>query len=319
MIFMPSTEDIGEKNLVFRFNHRFGNAKSGLDDFYGLDEGANTQLALDYGLSDRWMVGLARTSQFKTWETRTKYRVFSQDSNIPFTLSLYGVIGLETSEQTYTYSYFTRSWTGNAAIDNQINKGLNTYELTDQDKTSYLSSLLISRKINETLSLQISPMYVHRNFTPTEIDNTRYGLDIGGRIKLSTRFDISFSTILSKKRDFIGSSYSQESQKTSIAGANQFTSDQINTGLSNGSISLSEVILRNIILDEPVKHKFVPFGIGFDLETGGHVFQFMVSNTRTLAQTQLLRGGDYDFMKQEFCVGFNILRQFSIGEEREKW
>jgi hypothetical protein len=53
LIFMPSTEDIGKKNLVFRINHRFGNAKSGLRDFYGLDEGANTQLGLDYGLTDQ--------------------------------------------------------------------------------------------------------------------------------------------------------------------------------------------------------------------------------------------------------------------------
>jgi hypothetical protein len=318
LIFMPSTEDIGEKNLVFRFNHRFGNAKSGFDEFYGLDQGANTQLALDYGLTDKWMIGVARASQFKTWEVRSKYRLITQDA-FPFTLNLYGVVGQETSDQSYTYSYFNRTWSGNSVVDSQINRDLNTYTLTDHDKKSLLGSLLISRKFSDSISLQVSPMIVHRNFTPSQIDSQRVGVDIGGRFKLSTRIDFSFNAILTQKRDYMGDSYATESQKTSISGITQLTSDQINTGLANGTVTPQEILVKNILLDEPVKHRFVPLGIGLDIETGGHVFQLFVSNTRTLAQTQLLRGGDYDIMKKEFCLGFNIMRQFSFAEEKEKW
>jgi hypothetical protein len=315
---MPSTEDVGAKNLVFRFNHRFGNAKSGLDDFYGLDQGANTQLALDYGITDKWMVGIARTSAFKTYELRTKYRIISQDS-FPFTVSFFGVIGQETSDQSYVYPYFSRAWTGNGTVDGQINRDLNTYTLTDHDKKSFLGSLLISRQFTDSLSLQISPMFVHRNFVPAEIGSDRVGVDIGGRFKLSTRIDLSFNTILSSKRDYFGTSYATEAQKTSVTGITQYSSDQINAGLANGTLTLNDIVTRNILLDEPVKHRFIPLGIGLDIETGGHVFQFFVSNTRTLAQTQLLRGGDYDINKREFCLGFNIMRQFSFAEEKEKW
>lgn len=318
-LFMPSTEDVGEKNLVFRFNHRFGNAKAGFEDFYGLDQGANTQLALDYGLTDKWMVGIARTSQQKTWELRSKYRLISQDA-FPFTVSLFGVVGQETSDQSYTYAYFNRPWTGVSAVDTKLNRDLNTYELTDHDKKSMLGSVLISRKFTDSISLQVSPMIVHRNFTPANTNNERTGVDVGGRFKISTRIDLSFNAIFTSKRDFVGDSYATESQKTSVNGVTQLSSDQINSGLANGTVTPSEILIRNVILDEPVKHKFVPFGIGLDIETGGHVFQVFVSNNRTLAQTQLLRGADYDFMKKEFCLGFNIMRQFSLASsEKEAW
>jgi len=317
-LFMPSTEDIGEKNLVFRFNHRFGNAKTGFDEFYGLDQGANTQLGLDYGITDKWMIGIARTSQLKTWELRSKYRLLSQDT-FPFTISLYGVMGQETSDQSYTYSYFNRNWSGNSTVDTQINRDLNTYKLTDHDKKSFLGSILISRKLSETISIQVSPMFVHRNFTPTQINSDRTGVDIGGRFKISTRIDLSFNAIFTPKRDYFGDSYSAESQKTSITGINQLSGDQINTGLGTGTVTPIEILTKNILLDEPVKHRFIPFGIGLDIETGGHVFQLFVSNNRTLAQTQLLRGADFDFLKKEFCLGFNIMRQFSFATEKEAW
>ncbi|MDZ4726678.1 MAG: DUF5777 family beta-barrel protein [Leptospira sp.] len=318
LIFMPSTENIGAKNLVFRFNHRFGNAKSGFENFYGLDDGANTHLALDYGITDDLMVGIARTSADKTWELRTKYKIISQDS-FPLTISFFGAIGQETSDQSYKYNYFNRNWTGNSVLDTKLNGDLNTYTLSDQDKRSYLSSLLISRKWTDSFTVQASPMYVHRNFTQEKIGNARVGLDISGRFKITNRLDFSFSTILTPKRDYFGENYTTESQKTSQTSITQLSSDQINLGLTNGSISLTEVILKNIILDEPVKHKFIPIGIGIDLETGGHVFQFFVANTRSLAHTQLLRGADFDTTKKEFCLGFNIMRQFSFAEEKEKW
>ena len=60
LIHIPTTEDLGKDNLDFRFNHRFGNAKSTSDEFLGLDGGANTQLSLDYGFTDKWSAGLTK-------------------------------------------------------------------------------------------------------------------------------------------------------------------------------------------------------------------------------------------------------------------
>ena len=318
LIFMPTTEEVGKKNLVFRFNHRFGNAKSGLKDFYGLDEGANTQLALDYGITDKWMVGIARTSFFKTTELRTKYTILSE-STFPFQVSFFGVAGQENTDQSISYTTYTQTWTGNTTIDTKLNNDLNEYRLTTGDKRSYLASLLISKKITDRISLQISPMYVHRNFTTFRLSNDRTGVDIGGRIKISKRVDLTFESILTPKRDYSGTNYATEELKTDYTDTTQYTSDQINTGLANRSITLADIIYRNIYLDTPVKYNTIPIALGVDIETGGHVFQFFVSNSRAIAHTQLLRGGEYDFFKKEYCFGFNILRQFSLDTPKEEW
>ncbi len=318
LIFMPTNEEIGYKNLVFRFNHRFGNAKSGLKDFYGLDEGANTQLSLDYGLTDRWMMGIARTSFQKTTEIRTKYSIL-RDPLFPFQLSFFGVAGQENTDQSITYSIYSQTWTGNTTIDTKLNSELNDYNLTTVDKRSYLISLLFSKKFTSIFSLQVSPIYVHRNFTTFQISNARTGIDIGGRIKLSKRVDFTFEAIFTPKRDYFGTNYTTEDLKTYDPSITQYTADQINTGFNNKTITISDAIYRNIYLDEHVKYASVPVALGVDIETGGHVFQFFVSNSRAIAHTQLLRGGEYDFFKKEYCLGFNILRQFSLETSQEKW
>ena len=162
-------------------------------------------------------------------------------------------------------------------------------------------------------------MYVHRNFTTFRLSNDRTGVDIGGRIKITKRVDLTFESIFTPKRDYSGTNYATEELKTDYTSITQYTSDQINTGLANRSITLADIIYRNIYLDTPVKYHTIPVAIGVDIETGGHVFQFFVSNSRAIAHTQLLRGGEYDFFKKEYCLGFNILRQFSLDTPKEEW
>jgi len=315
LIHMPSTEEIGKGNLVFRFQHRFNNAKPGFENFYGLDGGANTQLVLDYGITDRWMVGIARTSEKKTWEARTKYSLLNQDRGHWFHVSFFGVAAQKTAEEAVRFNYFNLQPTGIPAIDGQINAELNEYELSAADKRAFLSSLLISRKFSEWLSIQASPMYVHQNFVKYNLSNDRTGLDVAARFKLSKRFDLVLEAIFTPKRDYVGDNYNVESQRTKISGINQYTSDEINTGLGNNSLSLSQILARNILLDRPVSYYYVPFSIGFDIETGGHVFQIFASNSRALAHTQLLRGAELNYSQREYLIGFNILRQFSLFEE----
>ncbi len=315
LIHMPSTENIGKQNLIFRFQHRFNDAKGGFNSFYGLDGGANTQLALDYGVTDRWMVGIARTSEKKTWEARTKFRLLSQDNGQFLNVSFFGVAGYKSQEESLRFNYFNLTPTPNTTVNSIINENLNEYELTARDRTSYLSSILISRKLHERLSIQISPMYVHQNFAKYNLSNDQTGIDIGGRFKISKRVDLVFEAIFTQKRDYFGDNYKTESNKTSLPGVNKLTENEINAGIQNGSLTPIQAYARNVLLSEPVKHYFVPASLGLDIDTGGHIFQIFVSNTRALAHTQLLRGAELNYMQKEWALGFNILRQFSFGEE----
>jgi hypothetical protein len=313
LIHMPSTEDVGKDQLDFRFNHRFGNAKDTSREFFGFDGGANTQLSLDYGFTDRWSVGIARTSFFKTYELRSKYRLLTQDKDFPFTLSLFGVMGQETSEQIIKYeSYINPPSTGILSLDSTIKQFANQYELTTNDKRSYLASVLISRKFTDRISLQMSPMFVHRNFIKNGLGNDRVGLDIGGRIKITKRVDFTFEGIFLPKRDYVGDNYSMLDRE-SLYNTKNFTAEEIN----RNQYEPSRVYLQNVILDKPVPYYYTPFSLGVDIETGGHVFQFFITNARSLAHTQLLRGAEYDYNKRDFTLGFNIHRYFSFASEVE--
>lgn len=314
LIHMPSTEDVGKQGLDFRINHRFGNAKATSYDFLGLDNGANTQLSLDYGITDRITVGIARTSFQKTYEARGKVRLLTQDSSFPVTVSFFGVFGQETEEQKRFYGPYLRPSTGSGVLDSELEKKWNTYELTDRDRQSMLASFLISRRFGDVFSLQLSPMFVHRNFVKDHLSNDRVGLDVSFRIHILKRLDFTFGTILSPKRDYIGESYEAEDRKTKINGT-EFTASEINDLIARGRTI--DAVINNILLSKPVEYMSVPLSFGVDFETGGHVFQFFVTNSRTIAHTQLLRGADYDYDKKDWTIGFNIHRYFSLESSPE--
>ncbi len=313
LIHMPSTEAIGKKNLDFRFNHRFNNAKNTLDDFFGFDGGANTQLSLDYGLSDKWSVGIARTSFFKTYELRTKYSLLSENNGSPVSVSLFVVVGQETSKQILKYEpYINPPTTGIPTLDSTIKQYANQYELTTDDKRSFLGSILVSKKIG-IFSIQASPMFVHRNFVKNGLGNDRVGLDIGGRIKLTKRIDLTFEAIFLPKRDYVGDNYSYLDREGRF-NSKTLTAEEINSQYNKQS-DLAFVYTRNVLFDKKVQYYYTPFSIGLDIETGGHVFQLFVTNSRAIAHTQLLRGAEFDYGKKDWTVGFNIHRHFSFQDD----
>ena len=60
--------------------------------------------------------------------------------------------------------------------------------------------------------------------------------------------------------------------------------------------------------------KISPFkdvlSIGIDIETGGHVFQLLFSNTQTIDDVSVLLDAEGDWSTGDFFFGFNILRVF---------
>ena len=52
--------------------------------------------------------------------------------------------------------------------------------------------------------------------------------------------------------------------------------------------------------------------VGIDLETGGHVFQFMVTNSRGLLEQQFIGRTQEDWWDGAVHLGFNIHRVFTI-------
>lgn len=57
-----------------------------------------------------------------------------------------------------------------------------------------------------------------------------------------------------------------------------------------------------------------PGGIGIDIETGGHVFQFHLSNTRAMSAPYWLSRNSFSPLEGGVFLGFNISRVFTIKD-----
>ncbi len=311
LIHMPTSKPLEEKTLEVRINHRFGSAQTGFDNFFGLDDGANVQLAADYGFTNYLSFGMARTSDFKTYEVRSKWVPFEQSSTFPISIGAFAAAGQETSKQQIVLGPLFSSLpaTGSSVLDAKIAEVNNRkYTLTDNDKRSYTGAVFLSRRFASFLTLQLAPMFTHRNFVKPALGNDRTGLSFGGRIKIGKHVDLTFETIATPKRDYIGDDYAVLDRESEY-GLRNFAPDEINRS------NLAAAYLVNVVYDKPVPYYSVPASIGLDIDTGGHVFQLFVSNSRTMAHTQLLRGADFDYKKRDYVVGFNLNRLFWFSEK----
>jgi hypothetical protein len=59
-----------------------------------------------------------------------------------------------------------------------------------------------------------------------------------------------------------------------------------------------------------------PLSVGFDIETGGHVFQLHFSNSTGMNEKAFLTGTTDDFWKGDIRFGFNLSRVFQVRKKR---
>ena len=166
-----SIENVGSGVLDFKILHRFGALNQGGYNFFGLDQ-ATMRLGLDYGINNRLMVGIGRSTFEKQYDAFLKYKIIRQQKgakNIPFSLSYASsVIYKSLRDATTTYTPYT------------------------SDKFSYANQLLLASKINDYLSIQLTPTLIHYNMVETKtIPNDFYSLGFGFRQRVSKRVNIT--------------------------------------------------------------------------------------------------------------------------------
>ncbi len=60
------------------------------------------------------------------------------------------------------------------------------------------------------------------------------------------------------------------------------------------------------------------FAIGFDFETGGHVFQLHFSNSRSMIEKGFIAETNGDIYNGDIHFGFNISRTFDLRADKNK-
>lgn len=166
LITQGTTENLSAGNLNVTIMHSFGVAtQRSLQTFFGLDNVQNVRLGLDYGITDRWSIGIGRSSLLNVYDLRTKIALLRQNTSgsMPLNLSVKGDLGIVTQENNQPAS-----------------NDLNTFV-----------SLITSRKFSDTFSLQVSPMYGYFSDESYINGNDIFALGIGTELHLSRRFALT--------------------------------------------------------------------------------------------------------------------------------
>ena len=252
-----SIENVGAGVLDFKISHRFGMVNSGSYQLFGLDQ-ASMRIGLDYGISNRLMVGVGRSTFEKQYDAFGKFKILRQSKGgkwaSPISISAVSTVMLKTLkwEDPKIHNYYT-------------------------SRLSFAHQLIIARKFSEGLSLQLMPSYIHTNLAKISTEpNDFFAMGAGGRIKLTKRlsFNVEYYHVLPISL-VEGESYRIAGTKNSLS-------------------------------------------VGFDIETGGHVFQLHFTNSTGMTERNFITETTGDFFKGDIHFGFNISRVFTIKNKRKK-
>ena len=174
-----SVETLKKGTLEFRVEHKFGDlagTNGGINTLYGLDNATDIRIAFEYGITDKFMVGLGRcrgTSlpYHSLLDGFVKYRLLHQDKKgMPLSLSLLG---------TTSYTYMPAST--NLSEVNSFPKSIYRF--------AYCSQLNFARKFGEKFSLSIMPTLVYRNYVASDDVNALFS--IGSAVSYAVNSKVS--------------------------------------------------------------------------------------------------------------------------------
>jgi hypothetical protein len=236
-----SIENRKKKELEFIISHRFGRVNTGFYDLFGLDQ-SNIRFALEYGITDDLTAGLGRSSFEKIYDGFLKYKLVKQKTgakSFPIAISLFGSATIKTQE----------SFDPN-------------FDPSFSERLAYVGQVLIARKFSPSLSLQLTPTFVHRNSVVLDADpHDIFALGFGGRVKLGKR--------------------------VSLNAEYYYAFDELESLTTTNSLAF-----------------------GVDIETGGHVFQIILSNSITMIEKSFITETTGNFFGGDIHLGFNISRTF---------
>lgn len=236
---MQSTKLAAKGEWYFLVSHRFGDLTDGFENFFGLDN-ALTKIGGLYGATDWLTIGVSRHTLNKNYELSAKYKFADQEINgFPVT-----IVGYNTMD---------------------INSDLNKEEFPDlksSNRFSFSTQLPISRKFSNSFSLELNPIYIHKNlYEPLFEEKDNFLMAFGGRYKLSKR--ISFNLEYAARLNARETNYYHN-----------------------------------------------PVTIGLDIETGGHVFQLVFSNSQAMNDVSYFTNATGINEGKGIYFGFNMYRVF---------
>lgn len=238
---MQSTKLAAKGEWYMVVSHRFGDLTEGFDNFFGLDN-ALTKIGALYGATNWLTLGASRHTYNKIYELTAKYKMANQEvDGFPVTIVGYNTMDINSALKTSEYP-----------------------NLQSTDRFAFTTQLLVSRKFSDKFSLEVAPIYVHKNLYDDNLEQKdQFLVGTGARYKIAKRLSVNLE------------------YAARIITVEGFTSPYHN-----------------------------PLTVGLDIETGGHVFQLVVSNSQPMNDVALYSNTSGDWNGGSIYFGFNMYRSF---------
>jgi len=151
--------------------HRFGLIENGLEDVFGIYSTSNIRMGIDYGVTEKIMIGYGYTKEYKLQEFHAKYRVFTQteSNSIPVSVALYGNLAINSQDEMVFGNDYTFS-----------------------DRLAYFSQIIVAHKFNDNISLQLAPSFTHFNKTDSLVEHDKFAISLAGRAKVTPSMSVFF-------------------------------------------------------------------------------------------------------------------------------
>jgi Membrane bound beta barrel domain (DUF5777) len=244
--------------------HRFGSVQKGYQDLWGIYGIADIRFGFLYTPIDNLEIGFGITKVNMLWDGSAKYSIIKQDNvKYPVSVTYYGNVAVKTVQNpdNVLFTYNSQRW-------------------------SFYNALLIARKINDKLSVQIGLSVSHQNSVPgyyTKVDTSNV-------VFKEQKFNMYTFSLCTRYKLTEGTSFI-------------FDWDQPLTAFAT---------------DNPHPN----FAFGLEFNTSGHTFQLFAGNYTFLnPQQNALYNANNPFGYKdngvkvpggEFQIGFNITRLWNF-------
>jgi hypothetical protein len=269
-----TVETVKKRHLDFRIGHRFGNIYDA-----DLKQPVNSMFQTAFGILDA-ASDIRLGLDYGVTEKLTVGLGISRLNKI-----VDGTVKFKILEQTSDFSmpvtvtFFSSTGYTHARTNEQIlyagvtDASGNPIKTNELHRLSFFNQLIIASKITNWLSLEILPAYMYRNFVRESVNPKNNAADPNGF------FTIGFGgrVKITKRTSIIGDYY----------------------------LNAAPYYMNN-------PSAFNPLSLGFEIETGGHVFSLFFTNASGLIENNFIPYTNNTWTKGQVKFGFTISRTFSL-------
>lgn len=158
---------------TFEFDilHRFGTLGDGFDNFFGLYAASNMRLGFSYAPINNLSLGFGLTKNKHLLDLNAKYAIFQQtrSGKVPVSVTYFGNMGIDLRKDKEKEG---------------INKRTEPL-YHSSDRLSYFHQLIVARRFNSKLSLQLAASLSHYNMVQEWMKNDHIAVALGGKYNIS--------------------------------------------------------------------------------------------------------------------------------------